>query len=418
MDLWAGDFHMALLTRAMIGSAAVVLAGCAAPSPADPDSRALAIHDRVITIDAHMDIPPDFMAGEKDAGRETKMQIDLPKMDAGRLDGAAFALGVLQNTLTAENYAKARAEMDGKLAAIEKMIAAYPDRIRLARTADDATRAAKSGKHFAMISMVNAYGLGPDISRLQELHARGLRMIAFNHAGNNQFSDSNRPQERYGNKPNENGGLTPLGKQAVAEMNRLGIIVDVSQASSNALRQMVDMSKAPVLASHVGLKKIVDTGRNLTDEEMKLIAVKGGAVCIVAFPSYLKSPSKEQVAELTVITTKYGLQRFADASSKLPPDKLAEFSKEFTAFNEKYPGASVVELAASIDAAVKTIGVDHVCIATDMEHGGGVTGYKTAAEAAGLTKELVKLGYAERDIAKLWGGNVLRVWKAVEKAAG
>jgi microsomal dipeptidase-like Zn-dependent dipeptidase len=260
--------------------------------------------------------------------------------------------------------------------------------------------------------------LGPDISRLPELYDRGLRMIAFTHAGNNQFSDSNRPQERYGNKPDENGGLTALGRQAIAEMNRLGIIVDVSQISARALAQAVEMSRAPVIASHVGVKKIVDTGRNLSDEQMKAIAAKGGAVCIVAFASYLKSPSKEAVAELTAITTKYGLQRFADASSKLPPDKLAEFGKEFVAYSQKFPGASVVELAAAIDAAVKTVGVDHVCIATDMEHGGGVTGYKTAAEAPGLTKELVKLGYAERDIAKLWSGNVLRVWKAVEKAAG
>lgn len=411
---------MTMFARAVATAAAVLLTGCAAPVPADPAAKALLIHSRVITFDAEMDIPPDFMSGDKDAGKATAMQIDLPKMDAGQLDGAAFVLGVLQNTLTAENYAKARADMDGKLAAIEKMLAAYPDRIELARRADDVPRIVRGGKHFAVISMVNAFGLGPDISRLPELYGRGLRMIAFNHAGHNQFSDSNRPQERYGNKPNENGGLTPLGKQAVAEMNRLGIIVDVSQASSAALRQMVEMSKAPVLASHVGVKKIVDTGRNLTDEEMQLIAAKGGAVCIVAFPSYLKNPTKEQQDDLARIENSFGLKTFTDAGSKLSKEQMPAFQKEMAAYRERWAGAgaSVVDMAAAIDAAVKTIGVDHVCVSTDMEHGGGVTGYKTAAEAAGLTKELVKLGYTERDIAKLWSGNFLRVWKAVEKAAG
>jgi membrane dipeptidase len=404
---------------AAIAVAALLPAACVAPQPADPDARALAIHERVITFDAEMDIPPDFMTGEKDAGRETKMQVDLPKMDAGRLDGAAFVLGVLQNTLTPENYAKARAETDAKLAAIERMLAAYPERIELARRADDVPRIVRRSKHFAVISMVNAYGLGEDLSRLPELYDRGLRMIAFTHAGNNQFADSNRPQERYGDTPDQNGGLTPLGRRAIAEMNRLGIIVDVAQISSQALRQAVELSRAPVVASHVGVKKIVDTGRNLSDEEMRLIAAKGGAVCVVAFPSYLKNPTTEQQGDLARIEKSFGLKTFTEAGSRLSKEQMPAFQKEMAAYRDRWAGAgaSVVDLAAAIDAAVKTIGIDHVCVATDMEHGGGVTGYKTAAEAPNLTRELVKLGYAERDIGKLWSGNFLRVWRAVEKAA-
>ncbi|MDX2141809.1 MAG: membrane dipeptidase [Rhodospirillaceae bacterium] len=406
--------------QAIVATLALALAGCAAPAPSDPDAKALAIHQRVITFDAEMDIPLDFMLGDKDVGTETKMQVDLPKMDAGHLDGAAFVIFALQNTRTPENTAKARQEADTKLAAIEKMLATYPERIELARRAGDVARIVKRGKHFAVISVVNAYPFGEDITWLSELYGRGLRMVAFNHAGHNQFADSNRPQEKFGDTENEQGGLTALGRRAVAEMNRLGIIVDVSQISSQALMQAVALSKAPVVASHVGVKAKVDTSRNLSDAEMKAIAATGGVVHIVAFPSYLKGPSKEQQDDLAAIEKSFGLKTFTDAGAKLPKEKMPEFQKAMAGYRERWAnaGATVADMAASIDYAVKLIGVDHVGISTDMEHGGGVIGYKSAAEAAGLTKELVKLGYSERDIGKIWSGNFLRAWNAVEKAAG
>ena len=407
-----------------LAALSILMASCATKAPAPPtaidiDAKAMAIHERVITFDAEMDIPLDFMTGDKDAGKDTKMQVDLPKMDAGKLDGAAFVLFALQNKRTPENYAKARKEMDTKLAAIEKMLSTYPDRIELARRADDVPRIVKSGKHFVVLSIVNAYPYGEDTKWLSALYQLGLRMVAFNHAGNNQFADSNRPQEKNGDKDGEHSGLTSLGKQAVAEMNRLGIIVDVSQISSQALMQAVTLSKAPVVASHVGVKAKVDTSRNLSDTEIKAIAAKGGVVHIVAFPSYLKSASKEQQDDLAAIEKSFDLKTFTDAGAKLPKEKMPEFMKAMTGYRERWAnaGATVVDLADSIDYAVKLIGIDHVGVSTDMEHSGGVIGYKTAAEAAGLTKELVKRGYSERDIGKIWSGNFLRAWQAVEKMA-
>jgi membrane dipeptidase len=403
----------------------MALAGCAGSGPApstagDQDAKAMAIHERVITFDAEMDIPLDFMTGDKDAGMDTKMQVDLPKMDAGRLDGAAFVLFGFQNTRTPENYAKARKDVDTKLAAIEKMLSTYPERIELARRADDVPKIVRRGKHFAVISVVNAYPYGEDVRWLDDLYQRGLRMVGFNHAGHNQYADSNRPQDKFGDTEGQQGGLTALGKQAVAEMNRLGIIVDVSQISSQALMQAIELSKAPVVASHVGVKAKVDTSRNLSDAEMKAIAAKGGVVHIVAFPSYLKGPSQAQQDDLAAIEKSFGLKTFTDAGAKLPKEKMPAFMAAMTGYRERWAsaGATVADLAASIDYAVKVMGIDHVGVATDMEHGGGVVGYKTAAEAAGLTKELVKLGYSERDIGKIWSGNFLRAWKAVEKAAG
>ncbi|MSO96606.1 MAG: membrane dipeptidase [Rhodospirillaceae bacterium] len=405
---------------AAVTAVLLAVSACAASPSSNPDAKAMAIHERVITFDAEMDIPLDFMQGDKDAGKDTKMQVDLPKMDTGKLDGAAFVLFTLQNTRTPDNYAKARKEVDTKLAAIEKMLNTYPERIALARHADDVPKIVKGGKHFVVLSVVNAYPYGEDVKWLGDLYGHGLRMVAFNHAGNNQFADSNRPQDKFGDTEGAQGGLTALGKQAIAEMNRLGIIVDISQITKQAALQAVELSNAPVVASHVGVKAKVDTSRNLSDEEMKAIAAKGGVVHIVAFPSYLKGASKEQQDDLAAIEKSFGLKTFTDAGAKLPKEKMPEFQKQMAGYRDRWAnaGASVVDMADSIDYAVKLIGIDHVGIATDMEHGGGIIGYKTAAEAPGLTKELVKRGYSERDIGKLWSGNFLRAWKAVEKAAG
>lgn len=393
------------------------LAGCATSTPEDFMFKAGVIHDQVITFDAEMDIPLDFMVGPKDAGQLTTMQVDLPKMDTGKLDGAAFVIFASQGERNAAGYAKARKDADTKLAAIEKMLSTYPDRIELARKADDVERIVKSGKHFVVLSVVNAFPYGEDTKWLSELYERGLRMVAFNHAGHNQFSDSNRPQDRFNDKPEEHGGLSPLGKQAIAEMNRLGIIVDVSQITTAALMQALELSTAPVVASHVGIKKIVDNSRNLSDAEMKAIAAKGGVVHIVAFNSYLKPPPKEQEEDLARIEKSYGLKTFTDAFSKLPKEKLPDFQKDMAAYRARWPGADVADFVNSIDYAVKLIGVEHVGISTDMEHSGGVVGYKTAAEAGNVTAELVKRGYSEKDIGKIWSGNFLRVWREVEKRA-
>lgn len=390
----------------------------AAPAVAQVSPEAMALHDRIVTFDAEIDVPFDFMEGDKDAALDTKMQIDLPKMDKGKLDGAAFVIFVPQGKRDAEQYAKARKDADAKLLAIQKMLLKYKDRIVPARTVAEAEAAAKSGKHFAMLSIVNAYPYGEDILWIEDLYKRGLRMIAFNHAGHNQWSDSNRPQERLGDKAEEHGGLSPLGKKAIGEMNRLGIIVDVSQITHNAMMQAMETSKTPVVASHVGIRAKVKNERNLTDDEMKAIAAKGGVIGIVAFNSYLRPATPAQEEDLAQLTKSYGLKVFTEAGTKLPPEKLVLFQKDMAAYRDRWPGADVKDLVDSIDYAVKLVGVDHVGVSTDMEHGGGVVGYKTVADAPALTAELMKRGYSESDIGKIWSGNFFRVWRQVERAAG
>ncbi len=393
------------------------LPALAAASAFAADDAGIALHKRLITFDAEMDIPDDFMTGDKDFGRETAMQIDLHKMDRGALDGAAFVVFVNQDKRTPELYAKARAGAQAKLVAIEKMLSAYPKRIALARRAADVPKIVAAKKHFAVISIVNAYPLGEDLSWLPELYARGLRMMGFTHAGHNQFADSSRPQEKLGDGKAEHGGLSALGKQAVAEMNRLGIIVDVSQLTPDGVMQCVKLSRAPVVASHSAVRKLVESTRNLTDEEMLAIKANGGVVHIVAFGSYLKTRTKEQFAALAALNAGFGMKPFDEATKVLPADKLPAYRTQYDAYLAAYPPADVGNMADAIDYAVKLIGIDHVGISTDMEHGGGIVGYKDAGEAPGLTRELAKRGYAERDLGKLWSGNFLRVWQAVEKAA-
>ena len=403
-----------------LATVALALISCSdsgTSAPETPAADARKLHDRIITFDAEMDYPPDFMEGAKDAGKETLLQIDLPKMDRGGLDGALFVVWMVTLKRDQAGYAGAIAKAENQMAAFEKMIATYPDRIGLARSADEAETLVAAGKHFAVAGMVNAYPLGPDLSTLGAWYDRGLRNITLTHVGHNQFADSSRPQREVNDPPEEYGGLSDLGRKLIAEMNRLGIIVDVSQVTPKVVMEVTQLSTVPVIASHSGVKAIVDTARNLTDEEMIAIKNTGGVVGIVAFSSYLKRGDPERRPALTKLTEIYGTTALADVMANTP-DKVEQFKANMAAHEKRFPRANVGHLVDSIDYAVELIGIDHVTISSDMEHGGGVTGWMNAGEAFGVTEELIRRGYSEADITQLWWGNFARVWRAVEAAAG
>lgn len=388
-----------------------------APSPASIAQDARALHDRIITFDAEMDIPFEFMEDGNDVGQETVMQVDLPKMDRGALDGALFVNWVLQEGRTPSAYAKARADAERKFSAIEKMVQTYPDRIGLARTADEAEMLVAEGKHFAVMGLVNAWPIGPDLTWLPELFDRGLRNITLTHAGHNQFADSSRPQARLNDGKQEHVGLSELGRSLVREMNDLGIIVDVSQVTPQAVFQASELSSAPIIASHSGIKAVIDTSRNLNDSEMLAIKNTGGAVGIVAFSSYLKASPIGKREAFGKIMGEYGTTNVAEITAAFSPEKVAQFKVDFAAYSDAFPPATVADYVDSIAYAVNLLGVDHVMISSDMEHGGGITGWMDAGEASGVTEELVSRGYTEDQIAKLWWGNFARVWRAVEAVA-
>jgi len=371
-------------------------------------------HDELVTMDLEIDIPPTFMIGANDVGYETSMQIDLPKMDGGGLDGAIFVVWVPQQGRTPEAYAKARADAEQKFSAIEKMAATYPERIEIAKRADDVDRIVKAGRHFAVLGMVNAYPLGTDLSWLPDLYARGLRNIALTHAGHNQFADSSRPRAPLNDPPEEYNGLSNLGRELVKEMNRLGIIVDVSQLSVPAVLETARLSKAPIIASHSGFKAKVNTDRNLTDEEMLAIKDSGGLVGVVAFSNYLRPSHPGQRKAFSKILEKYGTSNLATVTSRFSSDKVEEFKLDIIKYDREFPRANVSNLVESIEYAINLLGIDHVSISSDMEHGGGVTGWMNAGESFAVTEELLKRGYGETAIAKLWSQNFIRVWRTVE----
>jgi membrane dipeptidase len=407
--------HTALASLLLLG-----LAACASappPTGAALDEKAKAVHARVFSFDAHEDIPLDWATPANDPGKETKTQNDLPKLEAGGLGGAAFAVFTTMAARTPENDAKAVAEGKTKFAAIQRMAAQYPDRIGIAEREADIEPLRRAGKKVAVISMLNAYALGSDLKLLEDYYGGGLRMIGFTHAGHNDFADSSRPRPQYGDGPAKWNGLSPLGLQAIAEMNRLGIILDVSQLSDAATMQAIEASRAPVVASHSGVRALRKHERNLTDEEIKAIAAKGGVVHIVAFSNYLLAPDQATLDELAALLQSYNLKEDASDVGKLSAAERREFQQKQVVIFQKMPQAGLKELVDQIDYVVKLVGIDHVGIGTDFNHGGGIDGWKDASQTPNVTRALLARGYSERDIAKIWGGNFRRVWRAVEKVS-
>jgi membrane dipeptidase len=241
-------------------------------------------------------------------------------------------------------------------------------------------------------------------------------VFGFVHAQNTPFADSSRPNKAYGDVPGQHGGLTSLGKRAVGELNRLGVLIDVSQLTPAGVRQTVELSKTPVIASHSGLRSRVDLPRNLSDEELKLIAARGGVVHVVAFPGYLKA-SPQRAAEYTNnVWAPFGLKAGEDdPRTRLSAEDYQKFQAAYRQYSSNaWRYATLADYVDSVDAAIKLIGIDHVGLSSDFNHGGGVTGYANVGEAGNVTAELLKRGYSEQDIDKLWGGNFLRVLKQAE----
>jgi membrane dipeptidase len=392
--------------------AATALASLLIVGAAQAVEPAAAIHARALVLDSHADVPLDLGVGPHDFGLDGDGQVDLPKLERGQVDAAVLAVFVPQGPRTPEGVAKARQDADTKLAAIRAIPERYPDRAVLALTAADVEAAAKAGKRAILIGFLNAYPFGKDLAPIDDYYRAGVRTFGFVHAGDNDYADSSRPS---GEPKVEWGGLSPVGKAAVEKLNRLGVIIDVSQLTPDGVLQTLALSKAPVIASHSGAKGVVDAPRNLSDAELDAIKANGGVVQIVAFGAYLIKPGPDYPAKVAPVRAKYGLPaafaKASDGAETLPADQRLAYTHEVGAL---LPRATVKDLLDSIDYVVRRIGVDHVGVASDFNHGGGVTGWTNEGEAANVTAELVRRGYSEADIDKLWGGNFLRVFRAVE----
>jgi membrane dipeptidase len=408
-----------LVVALLLLAVAVGLAQAPPRGPDEPSDNVVArVHRAALTIDPHIDIGDDFQTPANDAASDTKGQLDLPKLERGGLDVATIALFAAPQKRSPENVAAARRQIDTKLAAVRRFVDAHPDRLEQARSAADLEKIVASGRHAILLGFLNALSIGEDLSLMRTYRDQGVRVFGFVHAQNNAFADSSRPNATFGDRPDEAGGLTPLGKKAVAELNRLGVIVDVSQLTPNGVRQTLEITRAPVIASHSGIRARVNATRNLSNDELRAIARNGGVVHIVAFPAYLRSWSDSGPAFQQAVLDPLGLRPGDDPRATLDAPTFEKYQRAYREYGTNVTRtASVVDWLDTVDYAVRLIGVDHVGLSSDFNHGGGVIGYANVGDAPNVTRELLKRGYSEEDIGKLWGRNFLRVLKEVERVA-
>ena len=392
--------------------------------------KAKAIHDRVITLDTHCDINVKNFTDSLNYKQDLDTQVTLPKMEEGGLDVAWFIVYTGQDTLTEEGYAKAYENAISKFEAIHYLTDSLaPKQIELATTSEEVRRIIKSGKKVAMIGIENGYPIGNDIGNVEKFHRMGARYMSLAHNGHSQLSDSNTGEE---DDVWLHGGLSDLGKEVVKEMNRVGMMVDVSHPSKEAMRQMIEISKAPIIASHSSARALCNHSRNLDDEQLQWMKDNGGVVQTVAFEAYVNTEKNDArskaIEELEKnIMDSLGSEWMPRREIRNLPegerDAYIEVWKEMrTIVNEKSktmkdlpPGVNVSDFVDHIDYMVEKIGIEHVGISSDFDGGGGIEGWNDASETFNVTLELVKRGYTEDEIAMLWSGNLLRVLDEVEE---
>jgi len=410
-----------------------VLGSCGQESERDLVATARAIHDRVITIDTHNDINPSNFSAERNYTMDLNTQVNIPKMESGGLDVSWMIVYVGQGPLNPDGYANAYDTAIAKFEAIHRLAEEIaPEQIEIAYTSEDVRRIAASGKKVAMIGIENAYPIGLDLSNIRKFQERGGRYMSLAHNGHNQLSDSN-----TGERDNVwmHNGLSDLGKQAIAEMNQWGIMVDISHPSKEAIMQMIELSKAPVMASHSSARSLNDVSRNLDDEQLRAVQANGGVVQTVAFSSYVDSDKNTRNREaLTAlqqeVASELGIELLdRSAMRSMSAEERSSYATKMEAVNEltepriseevnsDAPPVDVADFVNHIDYLVDLIGIDHVGISSDFDGGGGVEGWNDASETFAVTLELVQRGYTEADIAKLWGENLLRVLDEVQRIA-
>jgi membrane dipeptidase len=415
-------------TQSILGLLGLMIAASCTTQTETLEEKARRIHESVITIDTHDDINVANFTDSINYTQRLNTQVNLPKMDEGQLDVAWLIVYTGQGELTAEGYTSAEANAMSKFDAIHRLVEEYaPDQIGLATSSDEVRSLIAEGKKVAMIGVENAYPIGEDLGNFELYRDKGARYVSLSHNGHSQFSDSNTGEaDGFLHE-----GLSELGKEAIVEMNRVGMMIDVSHPSKEAMRQMIALSKAPIIASHSSARALCDHSRNLDDEQLFWMKENGGVVQTVAFSSYLNTEKHNARNEYmqairTRLAADKGLEWYDRSELRnLDADKRTAFmsyyreivaeADELVANDPEAPtGVTVADFVDHIDYMVNLIGIDHVGISSDFDGGGGVGGWQDASETFNVTLELVKRGYSEEDIQKLWGENLLRVLDEVQ----
>ena len=424
--------HLRLLTLPLL-LALFVATGCqpAAETEEELVERARGIHERVITLDTHNDINVSNFTEERNYTMDLDTQVNLPKMREGGLDVSWLVVYTGQGELDDAGYAAAYENAISKFDAIHWLAEEKaPDQIEIAYTSDDVRRIVSEGKLVAMIAIENAYPVGLDLANIADFQARGGRYMSLSHNGHSQFSDSN-----TGERDNIwlHDGLSDLGRQAIAEMNRVGVMIDLSHPSKKANLETMALSRAPVIASHSSARALNDVSRNLDDEELMALKENGGVVQTVAFRSYVNTAKDDAYREaenalLQEIGAEMGVEVITDRSQfrSMSNEERAAYMEAVApvrAAAEERAGEITVEpvnvsdFVDHIDYMVNLIGIEHVGISSDFDGGGGLDGWNDASETFNVTLELVRRGYTEEQIGQLWSGNLLRVLDEVQAIA-
>ncbi len=399
-----------------IAALTALLLAAAAPAAAQTGSEVSrsdrALHDNLTVLDTHFDTPALFsvegwrIIDRHDVAKDGS-QVDYPRMVDGGVDGGVFVVFTAQGPRTPEGHAAARDFALVRINEIRAMAARYPDKFQLVTTAAQARSLANTPKRFVFVSLENSYPLGQDLGLMKTFYDLGARMMSPVHTSNNDLADS-------ATAPAEHGGLSPLGRQWVAEANRLGVLIDGSHASDAATAQMIELSKAPIILSHTGAKAVFDHPRNIGDDLMRKLAAKGGVIQLNAFSNYMITvpPNAERDAAMAALNRKYGRPKTVAQMQAMTAEREAILKR----FNT--PRATFDDFMKHLLHAIEVAGVDHVGISGDFDGGGGLTGFEDILDFPKVTAALRAKGYSRADIDKIWGGNALRVFDQAQAAAG
>ena len=419
-------------TKIVLLLAMLLVSACAPAAETEEElvERARGIHERVITLDTHNDINVANFTEEANYTMDLPTQVNIPKMVEGGLHVTWLVVYVGQGPLTDEGFAQATADAMAKFEAIHWLTEEKaPDQIELALTSDDVRRIVASGKRVAMIAIENAYQVGLDMGNIKKFQELGGRYMSLSHNGHSQFSDSN-TGERDGVWLYN--GLSEMGKEAIAEMNKWGNMIDLSHPSKESNMQAMALSRAPVIASHSAARAMNDVSRNMDDEQLMALKANGGVIQTVAFRSYVNSAKDAAYSAASdslrnAIAAEMGVTLLGRREVyQLPAEEreayMASMAPVTEAFNARKSEltaepVNVSDFVDHIDYLVNLIGIDHVGISSDFDGGGGLEGWNNAAETFNVTLELVRRGYTEEEIGKMWSGNLLRVLDEVQAVA-
>lgn len=404
-------YRVAALTAFLIITAQPGFAG------KDPEARlrqkADRIHRSVLTLDSHNDTPmwladTTYNFAEDHRGKRPRNRVDIPGMRTGGLDGAFFAVFTSQGERTEEGNLHAMKEALKLFEAIGKTVDRHSGSLEMATTSREAYTINKRGKLAVFIGVENGYPIGNDLKNVEKFYNLGARYITLCHTRNNDLCDSS-------TDTTEHQGVSPFGYKVIEEMNRHGMMVDVSHVSDKSFYDAIKASKTPVIASHSCARAICNNPRNLDDAMLKALAADGGVIQMCILSSYVKTPVPYPQRDSAQAALRLKYRGFKGLSD----EEMNQARKEWYAIEDTYPQelATVSDVVDHIDHIVSVAGIRHVGIGTDFDGGGAVKGCEYASEMGNITLELLRRGYSARQIRMIWSGNLLRVMREVEAYA-